>query len=646
MRIAIVVYILSFILNPHYALAQVDHYIDTDQTTSIDTVAVLIDKNYSFQDILNNPDLKFTKKTKMSVQDISHYWIKCTVATSFAYDKKFSIWTTPIFDSELYYFNEDTKKWESERGGILIAENTSIPKYVSCIFKANEPTTFYIKVNVSEINQFENELKTSVYFQNNNLTLANQKKDYDWWLITVAIVLAFLVYNLYWYILIREKAYLYYIITLIGGLIYITSVSGFVHYFIPVNSINAVISSDNYVRYKSAEFPHSLLGIAIVIFGFVGFTRVYLKLKKHFPNWNKLLNYTLLIFLISQGVYFAAEHYKWINPEIMEIAIANNLIILFVLVLILIISFKSYAKKVPESTYLLKALFIPILLIISLLFSLLYTTYNIGIQILPNLAALSITITFAIALVAKVNLIKKELSTEKFEKQAIVAQNEIEKERNLRLVEKIEYNKNEVAAAQQIKLLMKELHHRVKNNLQIVSSLLSLQSFRVKDQNAIDAIKEGQHRIEAMSLIHQKLYIQDTITQVNIKEFITDIAESLMQAYGYGYNNFELQIHVNEELLDVDKAIPLSIIINELITNAFKYAFSDIKNPKLTISFAIQSSQASLSVADNGAGIDLNNWKNNDGYGKELIQTFTEQLEGTISLKINKGTTFQIVFPF
>jgi two-component sensor histidine kinase len=270
---------------------------------------------------------------------------------------------------------------------------------------------------------------------------------------------------------------------------------------------------------------------------------------------------------------------------------------------------------------------------------------NSLVSLLSYLSVLSITITFGIILVAKVNLIKKELSNEKFEKQAIVAQNEIEKERNLRLQEKIEYYKNEVAAAQHIKLLMKELHHRVKNNLQIVSSLLSLQSFRIKDQTAIDAVKEGQHRIEAMSLIHQKLYIQDNITQVNIKEFITDIAESLMEAYGFNKNNFQMEIFVSEEFLDVDKAIPLSIIINELITNAFKYAYKTIDYPELKIYFTKKSNKATLFVSDNGVGIDEDAWKNNDGYGKELVQTFTEQLSGTLTLIVNNGTAFQIEFP-
>lgn len=283
--------------------------------------------------------------------------------------------------------------------------------------------------------------------------------------------------------------------------------------FIPIKTINATITTSNLIYRKPIEFVYSLIGAAIVILGFIQFTRSYLKVKQHFPLWDTLLKYTLLFFSTTQVFYILAEHFKWIPPSEVRSTV-NNLIILSILVLILIISFKSFAKKIPESKYFLKALFLPILIMLILVVILLFTTDNTSMSFLPNLAILSITITFAIALVAKVNLIKNELSLEKFEKEAIVALNEIEKERNLRLLEKIEYNKNEVAAAQHIKLLMKELHHRVKNNLQIVSSLLSLQSFRIKDQTAIDAVKEGQHRIEAMSLIHQKLYIQDDITQV------------------------------------------------------------------------------------------------------------------------------------
>lgn len=637
-------FITSFIFISFNVTAQVDYYIETDQYSRLDTVEVLIDKGYSFEDILTNPDLEFTKQTKISVEGITHYWTKCKVSTNFAYDKTFAVWTTPAFGIELFYFDEGKSQWQSVKGGILIADR-SVPKYVPCIFKADETTTFYTKVNVSEVNQSENELNVSLYFQDENLTKANREKDFYWWLGTVVIVLAFLIYNLYWYVLIREKVYLYYLMILIGGAIYITGVNFYIHLFISSKSINAAINSSNDLSYTPADLVYSFIGSVIVISGFLLFTKKYLELEKNFPKWNRFLNYILFFFLITETLHICGEHFSWIEPNSIVVNL-SNLIFLFILTLILFIAFKCYAKKTLESPFFLKALFIPIILMLGLVVSLLFTSNNTGLTILPNLALLSITITFAVALLAKVNLIKDELSTAKLDKQAIEAINEIEKQRNLRLEEKIEYNKNEVAAAQQIKLLMKELHHRVKNNLQIVSSLLSLQSFRIKDQEAKDAIQEGQHRIEAMSLIHQKLYIQDAITQVNIKEFITDIAESLMQAYGYNSDNFDLQIKVEKELLDVDKAIPLSIILNELITNAFKYAYDTIKHPKLMISFTKESAQASISIADNGVGIDAKNWNDNSGYGKELIQTFTEQLEGTLTLDINNGATFKIVFPY
>lgn len=646
MRFSAILFI-SFLFVPFIVCAQVDHYIETDQFSKLDTVAVLIDKDYSFEDILTNPDLEFTKQTTISVKNITHYWVKCKVVNSFAYDQRFNIWTTPTFDTELFYFDENSNTWQSLRGGNLIAD-LSIPNYTSCIFKAEEPTTFYVKVkvNVSEINQSDNELKTTIYFQNNSTTKANRENDFYWWLITVAIVLAFLVYNLYWYILIREVVYLYYLIILFGGFIYITGINFFMHFFISSKIIHATINTDHSLIYVEDDYVYTIVGSTLVIAGFLLFTKKYLELEKNFPKWNTFLKYVLIFFFTTQALHFSSGYLNWINSNSAQVAILSNIIFLFIITFILVTAFKCYAKKTPESPYFLKALFIPIILMLALVVSLLFSSNNIESRILPNLALLSITITFAIALVAKVNLIKDELSTAKLDKQAIEAMNEIEKERNLRLEEKIEYNKNEVAAAQQIKLLMKELHHRVKNNLQIVSSLLSLQSFRIKDQEAKDAIQEGQHRIEAMSLIHQKLYIQDAITQVNIKEFITDIAESLMQAYGYDKDNFDLQIKVEEELLDVDKAIPLSIILNELITNAFKYAYNTIKHPKLMISFTKQSTQASVSIADNGVGIDAKMWNDSSGYGKELIQTFTEQLEGTLTLDINNGTTFKIKFPF
>ena len=118
-----------------------------------------------------------------------------------------------------------------------------------------------------------------------------------------------------------------------------------------------------------------------------------------------------------------------------------------------------------------------------------------------------------------------------------------------------------------------------------------------------------------------------------------------MQAYGYNSHKFVLNLNIENELMDVDKAIPLSLIINELVTNAFKYAYPGTANPALTINLTKAQNNMQLCIADNGKGIDLDAWKNNAGYGKELVQTFTKQLDGEVTVTSDKGTVFKIEFP-
>lgn len=196
-------------------------------------------------------------------------------------------------------------------------------------------------------------------------------------------------------------------------------------------------------------------------------------------------------------------------------------------------------------------------------------------------------------------------------------------------------------------LLMKELHHRVKNNLQIISSLLSLQSFRIKDSAASKAVREGQQRIEAMSLIHQRLYTRDNITEINIREFISDLADSLQSAYGYSKADITVKLDIDNEMMNVDQAIPLSLIVNELVTNAFKYAYEDNAQPELTITLKRKDGNLELVVADNGKGLNIEEWKDKEGsFGKELIHTFIKQLNGYLSLMVNNGTRFTLIIPY
>ncbi|GAB4024261.1 hypothetical protein GCM10028773_45770 [Spirosoma koreense] len=209
-----------------------------------------------------------------------------------------------------------------------------------------------------------------------------------------------------------------------------------------------------------------------------------------------------------------------------------------------------------------------------------------------------------------------------------------------------------VNQSDQLRTLMKELHHRVKNNLAIVSSLLNLQMSGMNDEKAIQAVRVGQQRVEAMSLIHQQLYRTDQLTEIDMQEYLTNLAESLMRAYGYQADDFRLLIDIERQKLDVEIAIPIGLIVNELITNAFKYAYIDHHDPLLRIGLRTDSnpflSGLTLEVQDNGPGIEVSDWRKAGkltSFGKLLITSLSEQLEGHYELHSDNGTLFRLHIP-
>ncbi len=196
-------------------------------------------------------------------------------------------------------------------------------------------------------------------------------------------------------------------------------------------------------------------------------------------------------------------------------------------------------------------------------------------------------------------------------------------------------------------VMMKELHHRVKNNLQIVSSLLNLQSLRLTDASAIGAVQESKQRVQAMSLIHQKLYNTNDITSINMKDYIKELADFLAVSYGYNSNNFTLEINADNEWVDIDKALPLGLILNELLTNSFKYAFTGIQHPKLTVGFTRAGGNFTLEVKDNGPGIAPGRWENKSGssFGRQLVKALCSQLRAKEKLEVVNGTSFTFTIP-
>ena len=206
-------------------------------------------------------------------------------------------------------------------------------------------------------------------------------------------------------------------------------------------------------------------------------------------------------------------------------------------------------------------------------------------------------------------------------------------------------NKKINEQSEQLKFLMKELHHRVKNNLQIVSSLLSLQSNHLPDKDARQAVKIGQQRIEAMSLIHRSLYQQDNPNMVNMKEYVTDMVESILQSFGIDKSKFDLQLDVQITEMDVDQALPLGLIINEWVTNAFKYAYKETVYPSLMLSLK-KDREIVLEIKDNGPGMTREAWEKPQGsFGVKLVTVLSRQLNGICNMESRNGTLLNLHIP-
>ncbi|MTJ47184.1 GAF domain-containing protein [Dolichospermum sp. UHCC 0259] len=196
-------------------------------------------------------------------------------------------------------------------------------------------------------------------------------------------------------------------------------------------------------------------------------------------------------------------------------------------------------------------------------------------------------------------------------------------------------------------ILLKEVHHRVKNNLQIVSSLLHLQAQTIKDPQILKAIQDSQNRIESISLIHKNLYTNPNIGKIDIAEYINNLVTGILISYQITPGQISLQTDIDSVILNVDQAIACGLIINELISNALKHAFPDITSGEISINLHKNKNyDITMRIQDNGIGLADNiDWGITTSLGLSLVYDLvTEQLEGSITIERNRGTIFNIQF--
>jgi PAS domain S-box-containing protein len=203
------------------------------------------------------------------------------------------------------------------------------------------------------------------------------------------------------------------------------------------------------------------------------------------------------------------------------------------------------------------------------------------------------------------------------------------------------------ASLEEKEMLLKEVHHRVKNNMQVISSLLNLESMHIKDKEALEMFKESQNRVRSMALIHEKLYRSKDLTSVDIGGYIQDLTTSLARSYGARAATIKLNIDVRDIFLDITASIPCGLIINELVSNSLKHAFPDGREGAITIAMQrTNGDKIELIVSDNGIGFPEDmDFRKTKSLGMQVVITLVKQLGGAIELVRNTGTAFRVRFP-
>ncbi|MFN3639713.1 MAG: histidine kinase dimerization/phosphoacceptor domain -containing protein [Flavobacterium sp.] len=196
-------------------------------------------------------------------------------------------------------------------------------------------------------------------------------------------------------------------------------------------------------------------------------------------------------------------------------------------------------------------------------------------------------------------------------------------------------------------LLLHETHHRVKNNLQMISSLLNLQSKYVDDKKAYEALQNGRNRVESIAILHKNLYVGDDLTLVNVEDYFQSLVKSILSSFDKYKTEIEVDVNAKGLLLDVETVIPIGFIVNELVTNSFKHAKPEKENLRISLSMIDENDTYKLIVYDNGKGIleDKLIEENEETFGHRLIRTLVQKLKATMDIHNMNGTKISIVIP-
>jgi len=468
MRLIFQLYFFFFLWSGHLLFSQTTYTLTNAPFEKVDKLQVLADNHYSFDKILNDKNLAFSDSNILrDFSRISDYWYKVTVENPSPYSQKYYVYVFPMLDFTLYYYDEEQGKWISERGGLASPYLCRKAAVLPCVFQAKQKNTIYVKVKVAGLSKYNFPLSGNIKLEKASYYEDNEQYIFISWLVTISILLMFFLYNLYIYFIFKDKTYLYYLVIVLGGMIYITAFNRYLNLYFPIRLFNIEMKPNGNIYYYDLNLFSSEMGLILVLTGFIQLTRNYLQTFDLLKKWDKVLVYLNIIFasfllicsLSTISGFFYASNY---------VVRIENISIVGITLLIFYVGFLSYRKQSKPAKYFLFANSIPLATIIFIATYLAIFRFSSKvIMFLPNLGILAQTLTFAVALVARINLLKEELKARQLEAQNLKNENEqmqlraklieleneninaemaLQKEHSEKLQEKLDFNQRELAS--------------------------------------------------------------------------------------------------------------------------------------------------------------------------------------------------------
>ena len=590
--------------------------------SSLNANSLNIDNKTEFNNLLSHSQVYIDKSRSMKIQDIigltNEFKDNDKKFLAYGYSPDFDVWirfelknaTNKHVEKILEYGNPLTTHIEfyspadsymKKEGLFQISQNR---KTINPVFKIDlqpeESKTFYIKAS-SHITTLI--VKLNLY---NNDSFYEKEIKYQLVLgLFFAAMFILGIYNLFIYFFTKDLSYLYYVLYIFGVIVHQMAYVGFANIYLLEHDLRVSL-----VEYASVVTAFPIYFLAL-------FTKSFLRTHQY-PRLNKILNAFLIVIPISIIFFLNFEmFFKY-----------RNLLNMLLFTYLIMITVYATFKKNRQANFILFGWFIVLSAGIFMYIS------SVGIfdiyQYLPYLVEIAFVleaVIFSIALADRINYLQKEKNEAN---DKLISQQKSEKERlKLKVAEKTLDLKNSVKEKE---MLLKELNHRVKNNMQTIVSLVRLQLDEIDDENVKKILSTTHNRINAMSHLHELLYYQNNISHINANEYFTMLVNEIRESYSK-----DIQIHLDiTSELEIEQAIYCGLILNELITNAFKHAFENGRG-NIYIELSKEDKNYILSVRDDGIGFDGS--KSSNSLGLILVNSLVRsKLRGTIDISSDNGT--------